>query len=92
MSRWSETAKAGTRTFTLGRRVAGRTLKPGTYTLTRGDERRVALDHVPRALTAVSDLVLRSLLTARRRFVAACRRPARSSDVPAVCACMLCLL
>jgi len=34
LSRWSETAKAGTRTFTLGRRVAGRTLKPGTYTLT----------------------------------------------------------
>ncbi|MDA0168187.1 S8 family serine peptidase [Solirubrobacter taibaiensis] len=34
LSRWSETAKAGTRTFALGRRVAGRTLKPGTYTLT----------------------------------------------------------
>jgi thermitase len=33
-SRWSETAKAGTRTFTLGRKVAGRTLKPGKYTLT----------------------------------------------------------
>jgi subtilisin family serine protease len=34
MRRWSETAKAGTRTFTLGRKVAGRTLKPGKYTLT----------------------------------------------------------
>ena len=34
LSRWSETAKAGTRTFRLGRRVARRTLKPGTYTLT----------------------------------------------------------
>ena len=33
-SRWSEAAKAGTRTFTLGRRVAGRTLPPGKYTLT----------------------------------------------------------
>jgi hypothetical protein len=34
MRRWSETTGAGTRTFTLGRRVAGRTLKPGRYTLT----------------------------------------------------------
>jgi hypothetical protein len=34
LSRWSETAKAGTRTFRLSRRVARRTLKPGTYTLT----------------------------------------------------------
>ncbi|MBE2315548.1 S8 family serine peptidase [Solirubrobacter sp. CPCC 204708] len=33
-SRWSLTAEAGKRSFTLGRRVAGRTLKPGTYTLT----------------------------------------------------------
>lgn len=34
VSRWSESSKAGTRTFTLGRRVAGRTLTAGTYTLT----------------------------------------------------------
>jgi subtilisin family serine protease len=33
-SRWSEAAKAGSRTFTLGRRVAGRTLSAGKYTLT----------------------------------------------------------
>ena len=35
LSRWSQTAsKATTRTFRLTRRVPGRTLKPGTYTLT----------------------------------------------------------
>ncbi|WP_170179423.1 S8 family peptidase [Solirubrobacter pauli] len=34
VSRWSASAKAGSRTFTLGRRVNGRTLKPGKYTLT----------------------------------------------------------
>jgi hypothetical protein len=34
VSRWSQAAKAGSRTFTLGRRVNGRTLKPGKYTLT----------------------------------------------------------
>jgi thermitase len=33
-SRWSEATKAGTRTFSLGHRVAGRTLSPGRYTLT----------------------------------------------------------
>jgi subtilisin family serine protease len=33
-SRWSEAAQAGSRTFTLGRRVAGRTLSAGKYTLT----------------------------------------------------------
>jgi hypothetical protein len=35
-SRWSESSPAGTRTFALGRRVAGRTLKPGRYALTVG--------------------------------------------------------
>jgi len=34
VSRWSRSAKAGLATFTLGRRVNGRTLKPGKYTLT----------------------------------------------------------
>jgi subtilisin family serine protease len=44
-SRWSEPAKAGTRTFTLGRRVAGRRLSPGKYTLT------VATDAGERSVT-----------------------------------------
>ncbi len=34
LSRWSETVAPGTRSFKLGRRVAGRTLKRGKYTLT----------------------------------------------------------
>ncbi|MDA0180211.1 S8 family serine peptidase [Solirubrobacter phytolaccae] len=34
VSRWSKSEKAGSRTFTLGRRVNGRTLKAGKYTLT----------------------------------------------------------
>lgn len=34
VSRWSQSAKSGKAGFTLGRRVNGRTLKPGKYTLT----------------------------------------------------------
>ena len=34
LTSWSETAKAGARSFTLTRRTGGRTLSAGRYTLT----------------------------------------------------------
>ena len=94
--RWTVTANASTSTLKIGRRMGGRTLRPGRYTLTLATSGRDALGVHPRPLrpvgialvpnlgvTPLPDLVLRSLRPSleRRIFVAA---RAGSDDHPLI--------
>ena len=74
---WSTTTKTSTTSLTIGRRMGGRKLRPGRYTLTLATSGGTRSASHPRALNgrddSPEDLVLRSLRPSLERcvFVAA---------------------